>query len=118
MGKKASLLNKRNPTNANAQKLKKAKKEQTNTYQKEQLEYIRGQIDKIRNSIEDRQSQSAWQKVNKASGRKNTLRAKLKAVSKERLPKWKEYYKNLLRNPPEITEKPIQKLSMANETSN
>ena len=48
-----SLFNKRNPTNANAPKLKKALQELTNTHQKEQLEYIPGQIDKIRNS-EDR----------------------------------------------------------------
>ena len=31
-------------------------RELINTYQKEQLEYIQGQIDKIRNLVEDRQS--------------------------------------------------------------
>ena len=48
----ASLLNKRNPTNAKTQKLKKANRELTNTYQKEQKEYIQSQINKIRNSVE------------------------------------------------------------------
>ena len=51
--KKVSLHNKRNPTNAIMQKLKKTQKELTNTYQKKQLEDIQGQIDKIRYS-EDR----------------------------------------------------------------
>ena len=45
------------------------------------------------------------------SGEKSTSRAKLKAASqKERPCKWKEYFKNLLRNPPEITDKLIQKI--------
>ena len=71
--KKASLLNKRNPTNVNAEKLKKVQREVTDTYQKEQLEYIQGQINKIRNSVEDRQSRIAWQTVNQVSSRKSTL---------------------------------------------
>ena len=50
--KTASLCNKRNPTNANAQKFKKAQRELINTYQKEQIEYIQSQINKIWNSVE------------------------------------------------------------------
>ena len=38
--KTASVCNKRNPTNANAQKLKKAQRELTTAYLKEQAEYI------------------------------------------------------------------------------
>ena len=34
-----------------------------NTYQKEQIEYIQSQINKIRNSVEDRQSRIVWQTV-------------------------------------------------------
>ena len=49
------LCNKRNPTDANGQKLKKAQNELIDAYQKEQLEYIQGQINKIRNFGEDRQ---------------------------------------------------------------
>ena len=61
--KTASLLNKKS-TNANAQKLKKALRELTKTYQKEQLEYIQCNINKIRNLVVHRQSRLAWQTVN------------------------------------------------------
>ena len=45
------------------------------------------------------------------SGRKDILRAKLKAACQEkRLQKWKEHFINLLGNPPEITDEPIQKI--------
>ena len=54
-----------------------------NTYQKEQIEYIQGQINKIRNSVEDRQSWITWQAVKEVSKRKSTTRAKLKAASQE-----------------------------------
>ena len=49
------------------------------TYIKEQTEYIQNQIDKIRDSVEDRQSRIAWQTINKVSRRKSTAKAKLKA---------------------------------------
>ena len=57
-----------------------------NTYLKEQIEYIQGQINKIRNSGESisRQSQIAKQIVNKVSKKKSILRAKLKAASQYR----------------------------------
>ena len=51
---KASLLNKRNPTSINAQNLKKPQIEQINTYQKELFELILGEIDEIKNSVEDK----------------------------------------------------------------
>ena len=54
----------RNPTNINSQKLKKAQNELTNIYLKEQTEYIQNQINKIRDSVEDRQSRIAWQTFN------------------------------------------------------
>ena len=62
--KAASLYNRRNPTDANTQKLKKAQSELNNAYLKKQIEYIHDQINKIRNSVEDRQSRIAWQTVN------------------------------------------------------
>ena len=49
-----SLCNISNPTNANAQKLKKTQNELIYACQKEQIQYIQGQINKIRNSVEDR----------------------------------------------------------------
>ena len=61
------------------------------------------QINKIRNSVKDRQSQLVWQIVNEVSGRKITSIEKLNAISQEgRLQKWKEHFNNL----PEITDKP------------
>ena len=71
----------RSPANANAKKLKKDRWEQTKTYQKERLEYIEGQINKITISVEDRLSQIVWKTINEVGGRKSTPRAKLKAVS-------------------------------------
>ena len=51
--KLASLYNKKYPTYANTQKFKKAQRELLNAYQKEQIEYIQGQVNKIRNFVED-----------------------------------------------------------------
>ena len=82
-----------------------------NTHQKEWLEYIQGQMDKIRNSVENRQSWIAWQTINEVNRKKRTLRTKLKAASQEeRLLKWKEHFENLLGNALEITNNPIQKI--------
>ena len=78
------------------------------TYQKEPLGYIPGRINRIRNSVEDRQSQLAWPTVNEVNGRKSTSRAKLKAANQEeRLHNWKEHVKNLLRNSLDKTIKEI-----------
>ena len=52
--KKASFLNKRNPININAKKLEKAQIEQTNAYQKEQIEHIQSHIEMIRNSVKSK----------------------------------------------------------------
>ena len=46
--KTASKWNRRNPTNINTLKLKKAQNELSNIYLKEQTEYIQNQIDKIK----------------------------------------------------------------------
>ena len=81
--KAVSKCNRKNPTNTNVLKLKKAQNELANIYLKEQTEYIQNQIDKIRDSVEDRQSKIAWQTVNRVSRRKSTARAKLKATSQE-----------------------------------
>ena len=54
--KTASKCNRKNPTNTNALKLKKAQNELANIYLKEQTEYIQNQTNKIRDSVEERQS--------------------------------------------------------------
>ena len=58
--KTASKCNRKNPTNVNAVKLKKAQNELASIYLKEQTEYMQNQIEKIRDSVEDRQSRKAW----------------------------------------------------------
>ena len=90
--------------------LRNIRYELINVYQKEQIEYIQGQIDKIKNSVEDRQSRIAWQIVNKVSKRKSTPRTKLKAVRQEQRHMWKEHFKNLLRKSPKVTNKLITKI--------
>ena len=109
--KTESLYNKRNPTNANAQKLKKAKRELINALQKEQIGYIQRQINKIRNSAEDRQSRIEWLTVKEVNKKKSTSRTKLKAASQEeRIHLWKEHFKNLLGKSPKITDELITKI--------
>ena len=62
-------------------------------------EYIHGQINKIRNLVEGRQSGISWQTVNEVSKRKSTSRAKIKAASQEeQIEMWKEHFKNLFGN--------------------
>ena len=78
---------------------------------KEQTEYIQNQIDKIRDSVEDRQSRIAWQTINEVSRRKNTAKAKLKAANQqERIKLWKQHFENLLGNPPKVTHEPITRI--------
>ena len=103
--KVAFKYNRKDPINTNALKFKKAQNELANIYLKEQTEYIQNQIDKIRDSIEDRQFRITWQTVNKVSRRKSTAKAKLKATSQEKLIQlWKQH---LLGNPPKVTHEPI-----------
>ena len=68
-------------TNTNARKPKTAQYQLAGTYIKEQTEYIQNQIDKIRDSVEDRQSRIAWQRINEVSRRKITAKSKLKAAN-------------------------------------
>ena len=66
--KTASKCNRKNPTNTDALKLKKAQNELASIYLKEQTEYIQNLIDKIKDSVEDRQSWIAWQTINEVIG--------------------------------------------------
>ena len=90
---------------------KKAQNKLAGIYIKEQTEYIQNQIDKIRDSVEDRQSRIAWQTINEVSTRKSTAKAKLKAANQqERIKLWKQHFENLLGNPPKITHEPITRI--------
>ena len=101
----------KNPTNTNAIKLKKAQYQLTSIYLKEQTEFIQNQIDNIRDSVEDRQSRIAWQTINEVSKRKSTTKAKLKAANQqERIKLWKQHFKNLLGNPPKVTHEQITRI--------
>ena len=107
----ASKSYRKNPTSTNARKLEKAQYQLAGIYLKEQAKYIQNQIDKIRDSVEDRQSRIAWQTINEISRRKSTAKAKLKAASQqERVKLWEQHFKNLLRNPPKITDEPITRI--------
>ena len=109
--KTASKIYRNNPTNTNAIKLKKAQYQLAGIYLKEQTEYIQNQIDKIRDSVEDRQSRIAWQTINEVSKRKSTTKAKLKATNQqERIKPWKQHFENLLGNPPKVTHEPITRI--------
>ena len=108
--KTASKSYRKNPTIANARILKKAQYQLAGIYLKEQTEFIQNKIDKIRDSVEDRQSRIAWQTINEVSGRKSTAKAKLKAANQqERIKLWK-HFENLLANPPNITQEPITRI--------
>ena len=98
----------KNPTNTNARKLEKAQYQLADIYLKEQKEYLQNQIDKIKDSVEDRQSRIAWQTINEVSRRKSIAKAKLKAANQQvRVKLWKLHFENLLGNPPKITNEPI-----------
>ena len=106
--KTASKSGRKNPANTNARKLKKA---QYQLARKEQTEYIQNQIDKIRDSVEDRQSRIAWQTINEVSRRKSTAKAKLKATNQqERIKLWKQHFENLLGNPSKVMHEPITRI--------
>ena len=101
----------KNPTNTNALKLKKAENKLASIYLKDRTEYVQNQIDKIRDSVEDRQSRIAWQTINKVSRRKSTAKAKLKATNQQkRIKLWKQHFENLLGNPPKVTHEPITRI--------
>ena len=92
-------------------KTKKTHYQIASTYLKELTEYIKNQIDKIRDSVEDRQSRIAWQTINEVSRRKSTAKAKLKAANqRERIKLWKQHFENLLGNPPKVTHEPITRI--------
>ena len=109
--KTASRSYGKNPINTNTLKLKKAQYRLAGIYLKEQTEYIQNQIDKIRDSVEDRQSRIAWQTINEVRRRKSPAKAKLKAANQqERIKLWKQHFENLLGNPSKVTHEPITRI--------
>ena len=75
------------------------------------MEFLQNKIDKIRDSVEDRQSRIAWQTINEVSGRKSTAKSKLKAANQQgRINLWIQHFENLLANPPNATQEPITRI--------
>ena len=69
----------KNPTDTNVQKYKKVQKELKHTNKNNYNIFKSNHT--IRNSVEDKQYQLAWQSVNEVSGKKSTSKSKLKAAS-------------------------------------
>ena len=106
--KTVSKCNKKILIHLNALKRKKSSNEFGNIYLKEQTECIQNQINKIRDSVDDRQSRIACQTVNEVSRTKSTAKAKLKANSqKEQIQLWKQYFENLYGKPLKVAHEPI-----------
>ena len=63
--------------------------------------------DKIRDSVEYKQSRIAWQTINGVSRRDSTAKAQLKATNQqERIKLWKQHFQNLLESHPKVTHEP------------
>ena len=98
-------FNRKNPTN------KKAQNELDNISLKEQTEYMQNQIDKTRDSVEDRQSSLTWKTINEVSRKKSIAKSKLKGTSqKERIQLWKQHFGNLYGKPPKVTHEPTTRI--------
>ena len=107
----AFKCNRKNPTNTNALKLKKAQNELVSIYLKEQTEWIQNHIDKIRDSVKDWPSKIAWQTINEVSRKNSAAKPKLEAKNQqEQIKMWKQHFQNLLENPPKVTHKPITRI--------
>ena len=73
----------KNKTHSNARKLKKAQYKLAGIYLNEQTEYIQNHINRIRDSVEDRQSRIAWQTINEVRKRKSTAYEKSKSANQQ-----------------------------------
>ena len=72
------------PNKHNARELEKAQHQLTGIYLKEQAEYIQIQIDKIRDSVEDRQSRIAWQTLNESKWKEEHSQSKIESCKPTR----------------------------------
>ena len=96
------------PSDENSTNFSNARSALTETYQKEQIEYLQKKVDTIKDATSNKKSAIAWKTVNEISGRKSTNKAKLKASSQdERLKLWQNHFQDLLGKPPVIKEERI-----------
>ena len=91
----------KNPTNTNVRKVKTAQYQLAGIYIKGQTEYIQDQIDKIRDSVEERQSRIAWQTINEVSWRKSSVKAKLITANQRERIKLETAFQKPTRKPTE-----------------
>ena len=78
-----------------------------NTCPKDQLEDIQGQINKIRNSVDDRQSWIAWHRKRREQKEELTENKTKSYQPKRKTPEVERTFDNNLENPPEMTDWPI-----------
>ena len=110
--KTASKNYRKNPTNTNALKLKTAQYQLAGIYIKEQTEYIQNQIDKIRDSVEDRQSRIALANNKRSEQKKEHSQSKTECSKPTRKNKTVE---TALRKP---TRKPTENNTGTNHQNN
>ena len=109
--REASKVKNKSPTvqNINATEVLQRNLEQV--YKTEKAKFIQEKIDSITAAAESQKSSLAWQVINKITGRKNSTTAKLKGDSQEeRVNKWKEHFRNLLGQPPEVIPSNIERV--------
>ncbi|XP_071958787.1 uncharacterized protein [Antedon mediterranea] len=108
-----------NPTPQNISKFNREKYKLTRLYQIELETYLQTKIDSIKQYSVNKQSSMVWDTINEISGRKRISQAKLKATSQnDRLNQWKNHFKNLLGNIPNITNVETIELFPAQTESN
>ena len=109
--KKLAQMKNRNATKANIRKHKQAQKDLETKYLNEQQKHIQSQIDRIENASENKHSSLAWQTVNEITGRKKSIKAKIKTSNQEeRLKKWMNHVQNLLGKSPIVSDSTIEKV--------
>ena len=109
--KEKSSAKRSKPSATADQELKDARIQLKDTYKEEQEIYIQNKINLIHNAAVNKQAALAWKTVNEVSGRKSSNSSKLKATSQaDRLEKWKDHFKGLLGNGPDVSDTPIEQI--------
>ena len=109
--KEKSSTKRSKPSATADQELKDARNQLKDTYKEEQEIYIQNKINLIHNAAVNKQAALAWKTVNEVSGRKSSNSSKLKATSQaDRLDKWKDHFKDLLGNTPDVSDTPIEQI--------
>ena len=88
------------PTQRNIKNFIRVQNPLTNTYEREQEEYVTRNIEEIQTAISFKKSALAWKTFNEFSGRKKSTKAKLKDTGeKEHIHIWHDHFKETNTNP-------------------